>query len=62
MKLLDEDNREALFKSGNSIYTKIRDDNPTRYINGSKARMSWLLMAVSSRVPWKTASYQEASR
>lgn len=38
MKLLDEDNREALFKSGNSIYTKIRDDNPTRYINGSKAK------------------------
>ena len=33
MKLLDEDNRAALFKSGNSIYTKIRDDNPTRYIN-----------------------------
>jgi len=38
MKLLDEDNREALFKTGNSIYTKIRDDNPTRYINGSKAK------------------------
>lgn len=38
MKLLDEDNRKALFKSGNSIYTKIRDDNPTRYINGSKAK------------------------
>lgn len=38
MKLLDEDNRAALFKSGNSIYTKIRDDNPTRYINGSKAK------------------------
>ena len=26
------------FKSGNSISTKIRDDNPTRYINGSKAK------------------------
>lgn len=38
MKLLDEDNRVALFQSGNSIYTKIRDDNPTRYINGSKAK------------------------
>ena len=38
MKLLDEENREALFKRGNSIYTKIRDDNPTRYINGSKAK------------------------
>ncbi|MCD7709036.1 MAG: glucose-1-phosphate adenylyltransferase subunit GlgD, partial [Clostridiales bacterium] len=29
MKLLDEKNLEALF-SGNQIYTKIRDDNPTR--------------------------------
>lgn len=38
MKLLDEENRNALFKAGNSIYTKIRDDNPTRYINGSKAK------------------------
>lgn len=38
MRLLDEDNRAALFKNGNSIYTKIRDDNPTRYINGSKAK------------------------
>lgn len=38
MKLLDEENRNALFASGNSIYTKIRDDNPTRYINGSKAK------------------------
>lgn len=38
MKLLDEENRKALFQSGNSIYTKIRDDNPTRYINGSKAK------------------------
>lgn len=37
MKLLDEKNLDALF-SGNPIYTKIRDDNPTRYINGSKAK------------------------
>lgn len=37
MKLLDEENLKALF-SGNQIYTKIRDDNPTRYINGSKAK------------------------
>lgn len=36
MKLLDEDNLDALF-SGNPIYTKIRDDNPTRYVNGAKA-------------------------
>ena len=36
MKLLDEKNLDALFGS-NPIYTKIRDDNPTRYINGSKA-------------------------
>ena len=38
MRLLNEENRNALFKKGNSIYTKIRDENPTRYINGSKAK------------------------
>ena len=37
MKLLQEENLNALFL-GNQIYTKIRDDNPTRYINGSKAK------------------------
>ena len=37
MKLLQEENLNALF-SGNQIYTKIRDDNPARYINGSKAK------------------------
>ena len=37
MKLLEEENLNALF-SGNQIYTNIRDDNPTRYINGSKAK------------------------
>lgn len=36
MRLLDEDNLEQLF-SGNSIHTKIRDDNPTRYIGDAKA-------------------------
>ena len=36
MKLLDEDNLDALFGS-NHIYTKIRDDNPTRYMEGAKA-------------------------
>ncbi len=36
MKLLQEENLSALF-SGNQIYTKIRDDNPTRYINGASA-------------------------
>lgn len=35
MKLLDDENLDALF-SPNPIYTKIRDDNPTRYIEGSK--------------------------
>lgn len=37
MKLLDEKNLDALF-SGNPIYTKIRDDNPTRYLNGSQVK------------------------
>lgn len=36
MKLLDDHNLDALF-SGSPIYTKIHDDNPTRYIEGSKA-------------------------
>lgn len=37
MKLLDDNNLDALF-SANPVYTKIRDDNPTRYINGAKAK------------------------
>ncbi|MBQ9155195.1 MAG: glucose-1-phosphate adenylyltransferase subunit GlgD [Eubacterium sp.] len=36
MKLLDDKNLDALF-SGSPIYTKIRDDNPTRYIEGAEA-------------------------
>lgn len=39
MKLLKEENLDALF-SGAPIYTKIRDDNPTRYINGAKVKNS----------------------
>ena len=37
MKMLDEKNLDALF-SASPIYTKIRDDNPTRYINGAKVK------------------------
>lgn len=37
MRMLDEKNLDALF-SPNPIYTKIRDDNPTRYINGAKVK------------------------
>jgi glucose-1-phosphate adenylyltransferase len=37
MKLLNEKNLDALF-TGSPIYTKIRDDNPTRYVNGSRAK------------------------
>lgn len=36
MKLLDDYNSDALFSPA-PIYTKIRDDNPTRYISGAKA-------------------------
>ena len=36
MKLLDDENLDALF-SGHAIYTKIRDDNPTRYIGDARA-------------------------
>ncbi len=35
MKLLKEENLKGLFGSG-QVYTKIRDDNPTRYIKGAK--------------------------
>ena len=37
MKLLDDYNVDALFE-GAPIYTKIRDDNPTRYIEGAKVK------------------------
>ncbi len=37
MKLLEEENLDALFSKA-PIYTKIRDDNPTRYVNGAKAK------------------------
>lgn len=37
MKLLDEDNLDGLF-ARDSIYTKIRDDNPTRYIGEARVK------------------------
>ena len=37
MKLLDNHNLDALFSPA-PVYTKIRNDTPTRYINGSKAK------------------------
>ena len=37
MKMLDDANVDALF-SPNPVYTKIRDDNPTRYMGCSKAK------------------------
>lgn len=37
MKLLSDANLDALF-SGNTIYTKVRDDNPTRYVKGAKVK------------------------
>ena len=37
MKLLDDYNVDGLFE-GAPIYTKIRDDNPTRYIDGAKVK------------------------
>lgn len=36
MRLLDNKNLDALF--ANPVYTKIRDDNPTRYIQGAKVK------------------------
>jgi glucose-1-phosphate adenylyltransferase len=37
MRLLDDANLSALFGKS-PIYTKIRDDNPTRYVNGASAK------------------------
>ncbi|MCI9593678.1 MAG: glucose-1-phosphate adenylyltransferase subunit GlgD [Lachnospiraceae bacterium] len=37
MKLLNEENLDGLF-ADSPIYTKIRDDNPTRYIEGAKVK------------------------
>jgi glucose-1-phosphate adenylyltransferase len=41
MRLLDDHNLDALFSPA-PIYTKIRDDNPTRYKNGSRVQNSML--------------------
>ncbi len=39
MKLLKDENLDGLF-AANPIYTKVRDDNPTRYIAGAKGKNS----------------------
>lgn len=39
MKLLDDKNLDALFDSS-PVYTKVRDDNPTRYIGKAKVKNS----------------------
>lgn len=36
--LLDEKNREQLFLKDRPIYTKVKDEPPTRYMNGSKVK------------------------
>ena len=41
IKLLQDENLDALF-SGNTIYTKVRDDNPTRYVAGAKVSNAML--------------------
>lgn len=41
MRLLDDHNLDALFSPA-PVYTKIRDDNPTRYITGAKVENSML--------------------
>ena len=45
MRLLENENLDALFGK-NPIYTKIRDDNPTRYVNGSSAKNCILFRGV----------------
>lgn len=38
MKLLNDENLDGLFVSDRPVYTKVRDDNPTRYIKGAKVK------------------------
>ena len=38
MKMLDDTNVDSLFYAGSTIYTKVRDDNPARYLNGAKVK------------------------
>ena len=40
MRLLEPGNVDKLFDPANPIYTKIRDDNPTRYLEGSAVKNS----------------------
>ena len=42
LKLIDEKNLNALFPKKNPVYTKIRDDNPVRYVTGSRVESSIL--------------------
>lgn len=42
MKLIHEKNLDALFPKSSPVYTKIRDDNPTRYVAGSQVSSSLL--------------------
>jgi glucose-1-phosphate adenylyltransferase len=42
LKLIDEQNLDALFPKGKPVYTKVRDDNPTRYVDGSQVSNSLL--------------------
>ncbi|WP_394120923.1 sugar phosphate nucleotidyltransferase [Planococcus donghaensis] len=38
MGLLDEENRKQLFLPGRPIYTKVKDEPPTRYVTGSSVK------------------------
>ena len=42
MRLLQDDNIDQLFDKNRPIYTKTRDDNPTRYVPGCKVTDSIL--------------------
>ena len=42
LTLIDEKHLNALFPKESPVYTKIRDDNPVRYVNGSSVSNSLL--------------------
>ncbi len=42
MRLLEDKNLDALFDKSRPVYTKIRDDNPTRYVAGARVNNSMI--------------------
>lgn len=61
MRLLQDGSMDALFGPA-PIYTKIRDDNPTRYLEGSSVKNSLLADGCVIEAPLRTACCSAAAR